>query len=68
MIFIQITPPPLAPPPPPGLPIDLGLFFLMSLGIIYAVLIIRNHTIYMHLDSSLICDFKVMKRKTLCKI
>ena len=30
-------PPPPAPPPPPGLPIDGGIYILLSLGILYGV-------------------------------
>ncbi len=38
--MLQSVPPPIPPPPPPGLPIDINIWILFSLAIVYGVFII----------------------------
>ncbi len=38
----QAVPPPIPPPPPPGLPINQGQLFLMIVGVLYGVFLVRK--------------------------
>tara|TARA_B110000208_G_scaffold132743_1_gene160761 strand:+ start:171 stop:293 length:123 start_codon:yes stop_codon:yes gene_type:complete len=40
--MIAQGPPPPPPPPPPGLPIEVGLLFLLIAGIVYGVKKLKN--------------------------